>query len=389
MMNVWPITLYNRRFVVLVVITAAFLMASSVTGAQEDNPLPAPTGPHEVGVVWRHWVDDSRDEIYDAETSDAKREVIVGFYYPAEVPEGAEPAPYMDNLADVIPTFNALIEAFVAVRFDTQPSDLDNFQSYSYPDAPLSDAEETYPVLIFSHGGAADVRMYTSQIEELASHGYIVVAINHVYGAAYTTLRDGTAAIPTYSTGLEDAVRIWSEDQIFVMDQLELLNTDDPEGMFTGRLDLERLGVFGQSMGGGTASLTCSVDQRCKAFVSGDAAFMGDAAEQGLEQPVMHLRGESAIVNEPGHVDQARGPFYEVAVDGFEHLNFGDFPLWPNVEGVREAAWLSEADPLRSIEVTRAALVAFFDQYLKGSGEASMDDLSTYPEVTVTTNNVE
>lgn len=376
----------NRRCSVLLTV---LLLVSGIAGAQAENPLPAPTGPHDVGIVWRHWVDESRDEIYDAETSEAKREVIVGIYYPAEVPEGAEPAPYMDNRADVIPTFNALIEAFVAVRFDTQPGDLDNFQSHSYLDAPLSDAEERYPVLIFSHGGAADIRMYTSQIEELASHGYIVAAINHTYGAAFTTLMDGTDAIPTYSTGVEDAGRIWSEDQIFVMDQLEALNSDDPDGMFTGRLDLDRLGVFGQSHGGATTTITCFVDERCKAAVNGDGGFFGDAIEQGFAQPFMHLRSESRVGVDPSYLDQARGPFYEVAVEGFEHLNFGDFPLWPNVEGVKEAAWLSDADPLRSIEVTRAALVAFFDQYLKGSGEASMDDLSAYPEVTVTTNNVE
>jgi hypothetical protein len=88
-------------------------------------------------------------------------------------------------------------------------------------------------------------------------------------------------------------------------------------------------------------------------------------------------------------LEQAEGPFYQVALDGFEHLNFGDFPLWPNVDRVKEVGWLGDVDALRSIEVTRAALVAFFDQYVKGSGEASMDDLSAYPEVTVTTNNVE
>lgn len=135
-------------------------------------------------------------------------------------------------------------------------------------------------------------------------------------------------------------------------------------------------------------TITCFVDSRCKAGANGDGGFLGDAIEQGLEQSYMHLiRGNRVGVD--SYLDQARGPYYEVAVDGFEHLNFGDFPLWPNMESAKEAALLSNADPLRSIEVTRAALVAFFDQYVKGSGGDLRDDLSVYPEITVTTNNVE
>lgn len=389
-MNSRTVKLYDHRTIFrAAVILIGLLMCWSVTGAQEENPLPAPTGPHEVGVMWRHWVDESRDEPYDAETSDAKREVVVGFYYPADVPEGAEPADYFENRETALPIFATLMEAFVAVPVETQPSDLDNFQSHSYLDAPLSDAEESYPVLIFSHGATGDVRMYTSQLEELASHGYIVAAINHAYGTAELVLLDGTVAVPTFATGLEGAAEIWSEDQIFVMDQLEVLNIDDPEGMFTGRLDMERLGLFGQSLGGSTSTLTCFVDQRCKAIASEDGDFFGDTAEQGLEQPYMLFRSVNYVPTHLSIIDQAKGPYYQIAFADSEHLEFTDLVLWPNNEGIKEAMWLGTADPLKSIEMTRAALVAFFDQYVKGSGEASMDDLSAYPELTITTSNVE
>ncbi len=332
-------------------------------------------------------MDESRDEPYD-EGSEAKREVIVEFLYPAEMPADAETQHYMDNREAVLPAFAALLEAFVALELNTQPSDLDDFQSHAYPDAPLSDDQASYPVLIFSHGGAADVRMYTAQIEELASHGYIVAAINHVYGAAVTVLNNGSVAAPTYATGLEGAAQIWSEDQIFVMDQLEVLNADDPEGLFTNRLDLERLGVFGQSLGGSTSTITCFLDARCKAGANGDGPVYGDVIEQGLDQPFLYFLSDGRLFSDPAFYEQVRGPFYEVAVAGFEHLNFGDFPLWPNVDSVLEAGWLSDADAERSIGVTNAALVAFFDQYLKGSDETLEAALSAYPEVTVTSRNV-
>jgi steroid delta-isomerase-like uncharacterized protein len=287
----------------------------------------------------------------------------------------------------VLPAFAALLEAFVGLQLNTQPSDLDDFQSHAYPDAPLSEAEASFPILIFSHGGAADARMYSAQLEELASQGYIVAAINHVYGAAVTELNDGSVAVPTYSTGLEGAAQVWSDDQIFVMDQLEQLNADDPEGLFTNRLDLENLGVFGQSLGGAAATTTCFTDARCKAGANGDGPVYGDVIEQGLDQPFLYFLSDGRIFSDPAFYDQARGPFYEVAVEGFEHLNFGDFALWPNIESVIEAGWLSDTDGARSVEITNAALVAFFDKYLK-EGDGTLEEaLSAYPEITVKSRN--
>jgi predicted dienelactone hydrolase len=368
-------------------VTAILLFGANVE-AQEDNPLPAPTGPYEVGVVWRHWVDESRDEPYD-ETSDAKREVIVEFLYPAEVSAGAETAPYIDNREQVLPAWSELLKNAVDLDFNTQPGDLDDFQSHAYPNAPLSEDQASYPLLIFSHGASADARMYSAQIEELASYGYVVAAINHVYGAAVTELNDGRVVTPTPDFTLEGALPIWSQDQIFVMDQLEELNANDPEDLFTDHLNLEQLGVFGQSLGGMAALSTCFVDARCKAGASGDGLLFDGVFEQGLEQPFMQLVADGHVFGDQAFFAHVTGPFYEVRVESFQHMNFGDFPLWPNVDSVIEAGWLSNTDGRRSVEVTRAALLAFFDIYLKGNEGTLEDALNTYPEITVTVPNVE
>jgi hypothetical protein len=66
--------------------------------------------------------------------------------------------------------------------------------------------------------------MYTAQLEELASHGYVVVGINHAFGSAVTVFPDGRNVIGDYSTGLEAKVPVWAADQMFVIDQLEELN---------------------------------------------------------------------------------------------------------------------------------------------------------------------
>jgi len=60
-------------------------------------------------------------------------------------------------------------------------------------------------------------------------------------------------------------VQAWTADTGFALDQLERLNASDPSGRFLGRLDMQRAGVFGQSLGGATALLFCHDDSRCKA----------------------------------------------------------------------------------------------------------------------------
>jgi pimeloyl-ACP methyl ester carboxylesterase len=166
------------------------------------------------------------------------------------------------------------------------------------------------------------------------------------------------------------------------MDQLEALNADDE--MFMNRLDLERLGVFGESLGGAASTVTCSVDARCKAGANGDGPVYGDVIERGLDQPFMYLLSETRIFSNPAFYDQARGPFHAVAVADYEHANIGDWPLYPNIESLREVAWLGSMDGLRSVELTRAALLAFFDIYLKGADGTLEDALKDYPEITVT-----
>ncbi len=231
--------------------------------------------------------------------------------------------------------------------------------------------------------------MYTAQLEELASHGYIVVAINHAYGAAATVFPDGRTVQFDLSKGLDGTAPIWSQDQIFVINQLEKLNQNDPNKLFTSHLDLNNLGVFGHSLGGSAATMTCFADKRCKADVNEDGPVFGDVISKGLEQPFMYIITDHRFFYDPSSYKNARGPFYEVALKGFEHFNFGDWPFWSNVSSLHDTFWLGSADNTRSMTVTRTYLLAFFDKYLKGNDTALLEaTTSDYPEVTIQSQNV-
>ena len=138
------------------------------------------------------------------------------------------------------------------------PQDFVNFTqsitTHSVTNAPVAEAKSEYPVLIFSHGRTGLPEINTIRAEELASQGYVVVAINHTYDSRVNILPDGRV-IPTTPVfdeagkegGIDSeflelvgqSVTIKAEDAQFVLDKLEKLHTgNDPTGLFNGEIRL-------------------------------------------------------------------------------------------------------------------------------------------------------
>jgi hypothetical protein len=68
----------------------------------------------------------------------------------------------------------------------------------------------------------------------------------------------------------------------FALDQLQRLNVSDPSGRFFQRLDMQRIGVFGHSLGGATSLPFCHDDARCKAENDLDGAPLGSVITDGV-----------------------------------------------------------------------------------------------------------
>ena len=165
---------------------------------------------------------------------------------------------------------------------------LQNVATNSYKDVSISSENQTYPVIIFSHGFASINYVHTSLYEELASHGYIVIAPNHTYIADPVEFSDGRIV------GLADSIKIlqpgsqqfdeamynemdvWINDIKFILDELEKINKYDSKNILTHRLDVSAVGIAGHSFGGMTAHQICSLDARIKAGVDMDGVLYGN-----------------------------------------------------------------------------------------------------------------
>lgn len=356
--------------------------------------IPAPGGPYKVGTRVFDLVDPARDEIYTPAPND-KREIMVQVWYPAEPAAGARTGEWMGRIDMAGP---AMAHYLHLPSFALDHAAL--VRTNSYPDAPLAGAQARYPVVIYSHGWNGFRAVNTNQMEALASHGYIAVGIDHSYGAMVTVFGDGRVAMNNPATLPDDAPpdvyqrasevleEVFAEDVQFVIGRLGAMNAGALAPDFAGRLDLERLGLFGHSTGGGAITLVCSRDPRCKAGLGMDAWLVPvprTIIPGPLRQPFLFMRSEvwASAKNDARLAELyggLAGPGYRMTIRGTKHYDFTLLPLLSPL-----APTLGLKGPLdgdRTIQIITNYLLAFFDHHLKGMPAPLLDGpRAGYPEV--------
>ncbi len=141
--------------------------------------------------------------------------------------------------------------------------------------APADPDGGPYPVVIFSHGFSANAVWYSHLPEHLASHGFVVVAPEHVESDWF----ENAASVIQRPRDVTTAID-YAED------------SNAPGGALAGLLDLTEIAVVGHSFGGYTALAAAgallemnSLDRRCADVPSEDpktflcAPLVGRAAE--------------------------------------------------------------------------------------------------------------
>lgn len=273
-------------------------------------------------------------------------------------------------------------------------------RSNAYADTPVSEAEATYPVIIYSHGWGGFRNISADQFEALASHGYIVISIDHPYSGLITLFNDGRTVMnkrsllpergqPNFLSSAQTLVQVFSQDERFVMDKLTELNRGTGDPRFAGRMNLAQIGLFGHSTGGGAVVNTCAVDTRCKAGFGLDPwvePVPDDIIAAGLAQPFVFMRSEEwtgpTTKNDPRLsqlYSHMRGPIQRLSVRGSRHY---DFTLIGLLSPLAPALRLKgPIDGLRMLHLVDDHLVAFFDSTLKGDGDITMPQVrERYPE---------
>ena len=403
-----------KRILIRAVKSIAVLLLSALTGIVgllgwlwldhgRKTLLPKPTGAYQVGRALYDWTDESRLNPY-APAAGAKQELAVWVWYPATVTPSSHTTEYLPEYWR-----NAVEhhQGFLLSRLLSR--DLSRVQSHSWSDAVVSPQEPMYPVIVLRAGGGAMSSDYTSIAEDLASHGYVVVSMDAPYRTVITAFPDGRVAYRNtqsdfdsmpYAAGEKLATQlmgVWIADVKFVLQQMHELNAKSPTGRFTGRLDFQRVGIVGHSLGGATAAQFCHDDEQCKAGIDIDGIPFGSVVQEGLHQPfslILSDHRKEKSVPETRIVESKFESIYsklpgdtrwQAMLDGANHFSFSDqmFTKSPMmITALRTVGIMGPLGKRRGIEIADACVDTFFDVYLKGAPASRLTALSTrYPEV--------
>ncbi len=351
-----------------------------------DAPELAKRGDYGVGVRTYNLVNpDQIDVLNLAEDPSARydRPLTVEVWYPAIIPEDSEE----------LTTYQSGIGR----------SDMGTYQDFEFQGRALRDAEPdmsgaSYPLVIVSHGFPGIRYMMSYLTENLASKGYVVVAIDHT-DSTYPAVGDFSSTL--YNRSL---------DQAFVLNEMARLNSEDD--VLTGLINADDTAIIGYSMGGygalnsagagyneilqgflpiialrgeGNADYVASLDDRIKAMVV-FAPWGGDLSAFGLSGTGVWSTEAFAKITIPslwvvGALDDVSG--YDAIVGMFDNSvnserylltydnafhnvapnppseSLSDFDVYSHLN---EPSW----DERRLNNINQHFVTAFLDQYLNG-----------------------
>ena len=354
--------------------------------------LPLPSGPEAIGTVTFDLVDTERQETYGP-VPGGSRKLRVQVWYPAQPTDVIEPTPWTEDWDVVAPALSHLLG---------YPGWFLNYTKYtpSHATVSLPVADGTFPIIIYSHGWNGFRAISVNQIENLVSHGYIVIAPDHTYSAVTTRFENGDVvpydpdALPEEADDEEAYVEAsQSLMDVYAADLTTILNAIDqgdvgPFGALTASADASRIGIYGLSIGGGAAVEVCLVDERCDAVLGLDPwvePIPDRTISQSATRPALFMRSDEWRDDENdavlrGIAERSEAVTYWIGVEGTVE---NDFTIAPLLSPIAEQMGLTGTIPAgRVIPIVDRYVLGFFDVFLLETGSAALDTAS-FDEVTV------
>jgi predicted dienelactone hydrolase len=339
--------------------------------------LPKPTGSNPVGSVTMRWVDPDRDETATPEPGD-RRNVIVQAWYPAAPGAAGPRPPYIDGLGRLPQTLSG-VPRFIFRRFGE--ADIHAVQG-----APMA-AGPAWPVILFSPGYGAPRAFYAGLAADLASRGYVVLAVDHPFEVAVTQLADGRVAAPAQDEGRTDADRVAymnrqvlvrAADLRFVLDQLTRPNRLPP--ILAGRLDPSRVAAAGHSFGGATAALVASQDPRIGAAADIDGMLYGDVRGETFRGPFLLVESDRTEAIGPYMaatqvvMSRVSASGWRYAIGGANHFSFTDADRFFSPPGRWAMSKVMGGE--RGGPATQAATADILDAFLRAPLKGQRGDVA-------------
>lgn len=335
-----------------------------IKGIPLSTQFPIPTGAFGVGTKAYYFQDLSRKEVLTNDPNDF-RELMLQIYYPIDFDETHEPTYYKSSCR---------------IRTNT------------YENVPFTEKGEHFPLIIYSSGAGATRYDNTQQVEELVSHGYVVITIDHTF---FNTVRfpdnrrikahsmDISRKQYSQASFMQEIVletRVLDIQHVFA--HILEMNKDVSSFLYN-RVDLQNVGIFGWSIGGAAAGNICAIDPRFKAGINLDGwDWMEMKDSTAYLTPFMYLQSDRMEIGwkelllagmrkssfdereklqekyENQFFSNSEEEIFKLQISGSMHSNFRD-------HGFIGLGQLGSGDAHKITQLTNEYVLAFFDLYLK------------------------
>lgn len=225
---------------------------------------PHPGGPHAVGTT-------------TLELPSASTALVAQIWYPARASGGKSRSRWLpDPALAPDPPFHRIAHAF----------------TNSVQDAEPLEGKEKLPVIFYEHSWTGYRAENVAQAEALASHGFVIVAIDHPGQAEQVRYTDGKiihTRLPAQldlstAEAVSDFEKLAEECLRTRIDEIGRVRNALGDGVVSklaGQLALEKVGIFGFSFGGTCALRVCSQDSSFVAGANEDGFFLGEGKPRG------------------------------------------------------------------------------------------------------------
>jgi dienelactone hydrolase len=237
------------------------------------SPFPQPTGQWQVGTSELLW---NRDRISPSDPA-----VISKVWYPTNSQNGMN-SPYLERMGRTFSPkitlnlfYSLIFSKFLLGRVAATPA---------LVNAAPCQSLGGFPLVLFSPGLTGINSLNTFYALEFASHGFIVVGINHPGSSASTMLTDGSQigitqeVLDAFSNPdlMISKLAIDQADNIsLVLEQVINLNYT-VDSLLYQKINVNKIFAAGHSFGGSASFLACCQDQRISRSVNFDGYFFID-----------------------------------------------------------------------------------------------------------------
>lgn len=178
-------------------------------------------------------------------------------------------------------------------------------------------ARGPFPVVVFTPGAGMGARDYRLLLEDLASHGYVVAALNPLGSPPVSDGRYGEAA--------DELVRA-------------VATVREQAAQAPGFIDATRFGFVGHSIGGAAAVLALSKAPEARLAINLDGDYSAAALAPAPPKPILYIAGLTDGERQASHdrrgkawrtVANGNGRAVALQIQTLRHFDFADAALLP------------------------------------------------------------